>query len=268
MVRKGASRRFRTAQRPVSGGTDPKAIRQVRRKTMSEIHWFDNSQQLAPALAGAVARSLRAVLDERPHAVLAVSGGRSPVPVFEALSGAELDWSRVIVTLVDERWVPESHVASNGALVRAHLLLGLAAKARFVPMYTGDASAAEAEGSLAERFRAMPLPFAAVILGMGDDGHTASLFPGSPQLEAGLALGGTVATAPPCLHQLADVSPTERMSLTLPWILHARRIYLQFGGAAKAEVFQTALSGPSLRTPISYVLAQSRTPVDVFAART
>jgi 6-phosphogluconolactonase len=234
---------------------------------MVDIQWFDDNASLAPALAASVAADLRAVLQTEPQATLAVSGGRSPVPVFEALRDEDLDWARVVVTLVDERWVPETDPASNAALVKTHLLQGRAAAARFVPLYTGDASAKDAEAALAATFKSLPLPFAALILGMGDDGHTASLFPASPNLDAGLALGASVADTPPCLAQVGAVAPTERMSMTLPWILHARRIYLQFGGASKGEVFTAALAEPNRRYPVSFVLTQAQTPVAVFAAR-
>ena len=234
---------------------------------MAEVQWFADNDTLAQALAAAVAADLRSALQEESSVTLAVSGGESPVPVFIALRDADLDWDRVVVTLVDERWVPESDPASNGALVKAHLLQGNAAAARFVPMYTGAATATDGEAGLATTFSSLPRPFAALILGMGEDGHTASLFPGSPQLEAGLALNGTVADTPPCLNQVGAVAPTERMSLTLPWILNARRIYLQFGGASKLAVFNAALSGPNRQFPVSFVLAQTQTPVAVFASR-
>ncbi len=234
---------------------------------MADVQWFDNNDELAPALAAAVAADLRSALQEQSAATLVVSGGRSPVPVFAALREADLEWDRVVVTLVDERWVPETDPASNAALVKTHLLQGRAAAARFVPIYTGAPTAAAAEASLTATFMNLPRPFAALILGMGDDGHTASLFPASPQLEAGLALRGSVGDTPPCLAQVGAVAPTERMSLTLPWILHSRRVYLQFGGASKIEVFNAALAGPTRKYPVSYVLAQALTPVAVFVAR-
>lgn len=231
------------------------------------VHWYSDNASLARALAESVAGDLRAALRDQAVATLAVSGGRSPVPVFEALRSMELEWERVVVTLVDERWVPESDPASNGALVRTHLLQGRAAAARFVPMYNGMPVAADAEAELSQAFAALSTPFAALILGMGDDGHTASLFPNSPQLEAGLALGGTVDNTPACLAQVGSVAPTERMSLTLPWILHARRIYLQLGGESKLSVFEEASLGAERKYPVSFVLAQTQTPVEVFAAR-
>lgn len=234
---------------------------------MVNIHWFEDNAALAPVLAAAVAADLRAVLDSETCATLVVSGGRSPVPVFAALREIDLDWARVVVTLADERWVPETDPGSNAALVKAHLLRDRAGAARFVPLYTGDASAKDAETVLAATLEGLARPFAAVILGMGDDGHTASLFPGSPNLSAGLALDGSVVDTPPCLAQVGAVAPTERISLTLPWILDARRVYLQFGGADKTRVFNAALAGPNRQYPVSFVLAQTCTPVSVFAAR-
>lgn len=228
---------------------------------MLHQHGFGDGQQLAQALALELEATLRAALSEQREVVLAVSGGKSPVPVFEALRDADLDWSRVIVTLVDERWVSASDPASNEALVRQHLLQGRAAAARFVPMFTGQSSARQAEPLLNATFAALPRPFAAVVLGMGDDGHTASLFPDSPQLDAGLA-----ADAPTCLSQVGAAAPTERMSLTLPAILAARKVFVQFAGASKHAVFADAMRGADRRWPISYVLAQMATPVEVFHA--
>jgi len=231
------------------------------------IEWFEDNASLAPALAKAVAERLRLDLETQAEVSFAVSGGRSPVPVFEALRDEDLDWSRVLVTLVDERWVPETDPASNAALVKTHLLQGKAAAAKFLPLYTGEATAASAEARLAQCFAGVPVPFSALILGMGDDGHTASLFPASPQLDAGLALEGSVRTTPPCLAQLGAVAPTERMSLTLPWILAARMVYLQFGGAGKARVYEQASAAVNRLYPVSFVLNQDETPVSVFAAR-
>jgi 6-phosphogluconolactonase len=232
-----------------------------------DIHWFDDHESLAQELASKVATDLRAAMKTGPYVSLAVSGGRSPVAVFNALRKFDLDWARVVITLVDERWVPENDPASNAALVRAYLLQDQVAAARFQPLYTGEKTAKEAEVSLANLFKNVPQPFAALILGMGDDGHTASLFPGSPNLDEGLALGQTAETAPPCLAQVGAVAPTERISLTLPWILNAHRVYLQFGGSSKIEVFETAQNGPNRQYPVSFVLTQQQTPVSVFIAR-
>ncbi|WP_018151110.1 6-phosphogluconolactonase [Leeia oryzae] len=226
------------------------------------FHEFADTRQQAAALAEAMAATLKTHLSMHEKAVIAVSGGKSPVPVFEALRKTDLDWSRVVVTLVDERWVPNDHAASNEALVRQHLLQENAAAATFVPMYNHAASAKAAEADLNTVFADLPLPFALVVLGMGDDGHTASLFPASPALDAGL-----VADAPLCLAQVGAVEPTERMSLTLPAILNAGRVFLQFAGEGKKAVFDLASQQAEKRWPVSFVLAQSSTPVEVFYAR-
>ncbi len=231
--------------------------------------WFEDNASLAPALAAAIANDLRESLAVRDTASLVVSGGRSPVPVFEALREENLDWGRIVVTLVDERWVPETDPGSNAALVKTHLMQGRAASAIFVPVYTGEATAEAAEATLAKRSHLIPAPFDVVILGMGDDGHTASLFPASPNLDRGLAVDSNPAATLPYMAQTGAVAPTERMSLTLPWILAAGKIYLQFGGSSKVEVFNKARSTASKEYPVSFVLTASNTqhPVQVFASR-
>lgn len=235
--------------------------------TTPEIFWFEDNQSLTEALADRIASDLRQAIRQRGHATLLVSGGRSPVPLFANLSLAEIDWSNVTVSLVDERWVDETDASSNAALVRQHLLVNRAADASFIPLYTGAANPREGEQALAETMNRLRLPFTAVILGMGDDGHTASLFPASEQLKAGLALGQRREDTPPCLAQTGAAHPTERMSFTLPWLLDAEHIYLQFGGASKSAVFERAMQAATDELPVSHVLHQSQTPVMVYASR-
>lgn len=234
--------------------------------THLEVHPFDDNNALADALAQSLRQDLEKSIARCGHASLLVSGGRSPVPLFEKLSQTKLDWSKVTLSLVDERWVPETDPNSNAALVKKHLLINHASVARFIPLYTGEASARIAENTLRDIMDELPLPLTAVILGMGDDGHTASLFPGSEQLLEGLALGKTRENTPPCLAQTGSAHPVERISFTLPWILEAERIYLQFGGAGKAAVFEKARTAPSHDFPVSHVLHQNRTPVLVYAS--
>ncbi len=212
----------------------------------------------AADLAARLARDLAGVLGDalaaRGSAVLAVSGGRSPVPLFHALAALPLDWARITVTLVDERFVPPDHADSNAALVRAHLLQGHAAAARFVPLVEADDFAAAAPAG-AERALAAVVARAnrdarsidVAVLGMGDDGHTASLFPGAPEIAAGLNPRNPLdwlAVHPPA-------APHRRISLTLAALLRAGHLRLAISGAAKRAVYDAALQARRDDLPVS-----------------
>lgn len=222
---------------------------------------FTNASTLATHLAAEAAGRLRAAVEARGVASLVVSGGQTPVPMFQALARQSLDWSRVQVTLADERWVTPDAKNSNERLVREHLLVEEAAKARFVPLKTPAPTPFEGQAECARRLAAMGRPFDVVILGMGEDGHTASLFPDAPQLHDLLvpdsdSLVGAVAAT-------GDREP--RMSLSLASLLDARRIFVHLVGDRKAAVLQQALApGPAAALPIRAVLQQDRVPVDIY----
>ena len=215
----------------------------------------------AATLAAAIAADLSAALVRRPAASLVVSGGRTPAPMLAQLATHTLAWSRVQVTLADERWVGLEDAASNERLVRATLLQGPAARARLVGMKNDAPSAATGSAAAWAAIGAMPQPFDVVVLGMGDDGHTASLFPGSAELAAGLDV-----TAPPgCLAVQPPAAPHARLSLNLAALLRARRIYVQISGEGKRRVYERALeAGPVAQMPIRAILRQPGVPVEVY----
>ncbi|EPR15899.1 6-phosphogluconolactonase [Sphingobium indicum IP26] len=226
---------------------------------MPTEHLFVDGALAAADMARRIAMILGDAIAQRGVAAIALSGGRSPRPVLEALSGAALDWDKVIVTLVDERWVAPDHADSNERLVRETLLQGKAAAARFVPMKNGAADAYAGQAECEAAFAALPWPLDIVLLGMGEDGHTASLFPGAAELAEGLSTGAlTLAVTPPA-------APHQRMSMSAAAILASRHIFLQIGGAAKKAVYDRALAGgPVEELPVRVALCQHGVSVEVW----
>lgn len=226
-----------------------------------ERHAFDDKTELARALAEAVAERINAAIAARGHAVIAVSGGTTPARFFMALGKRkDVDWEQVTVTLVDERWVDETSDRSNAGLVNEKMLQGPAAVAHFVPLYSGgEAPDAAAMHRTAEALKAIDGPFAAVVLGMGNDGHTASFFPGGDTLNA--ALTGTA----PVLAIRAPGAEEPRVTLSLDRLLNTDGLYLHIEGEGKSEVLDTALGdGPVEDMPVRAVLRQDKLPVAVF----
>lgn len=221
---------------------------------------YADMESLSRQLATRIAAILGAAIAARGLASLVVSGGRSPVRLFEILRAMPLDWSRVCVALADERWVAAEDEASNERLVRSVLLQDQAVSARFHGLKNGAPTPDLGAVSAWETFARVPRPFDAVILGMGDDGHTASLFPGSPNLPRAL----NRAAAAGCVGMWSPAPPQARLSLNLSALLDSRRIVLMIAGDAKWRTLETARGpGPEEEMPIRAVLRQSRTPVEV-----
>ena len=225
--------------------------------------------ELNVRLAQDIAQRLAAAIQARGLAVLSVSGGKSPVALFEALRVIDIDWSRVRITLVDERCVPCSHPDSNALLVQTHLLQDLAAKAQLVFMVT---SATEPLGAPTEQARAagMALSSAGIadvlVLGMGADGHTASLFPEAPNLADALDMGNTQTCVAMALKNPPANAPYARITQTLAQILSARHIVLPLTGTDKFNTLQQAWNQATPALPISFVLQQTHTPVAIWLA--
>lgn len=216
------------------------------------LETYPSPDALADAAADAVAACLAQGLASRGVASLVATGGRSPGPVYDRLRNADLDWAQVTVTLSDERCVDDDAPESNARLVQERLLQGPAARAVFLPLWPEPRA----------RSLFALLPFDAVLLGMGEDGHIASLIPGSPSLLEGMAeSSGKLTVEVP-----AGVGspPLPRISLTLPTLTDARAIFLLIAGEAKREVIASARAGQDL--PVRALLTQDRVPVRVLWA--
>ena len=225
-------------------------------------HSFTDCQAQAVALAERVADQLRRALDERGRAVLVVSGGSTPKDFFDRLACEKLDWAKVQVSLVDERWVPDSDERSNARLVKTRLLQHAASSAQLVPLYTGDPSPEAGLPKADARIATLPLPFDVVVLGMGEDGHTASFFPGGNHLAEALDLAGSARVLP----MQAPDAGEPRITLTLPTLLETRALYLLVSGERKRDVLADAQLGLGAARdyPVRAVLTQQRVPVAVY----
>lgn len=230
------------------------------------FHHAESALALALDLAGFVAQQLREGLARRAQALLVVSGGSTPMPFFKALSGMALDWSRVYVTLADERWVPSDHADSNERLVREGLLQGLAASARFQPLFNGAVSPEVGQDTVTQALDGLPWPADVVVLGMGGDGHTASLFPHAAELTDALAEGDGPRCLPVAVPAAPNV-PVPRLSLTRRALLDTRHLVIHVTGASKLALIEQAMhDGPVAQWPIRLALRQNQVPCEVFHA--
>ena len=242
------------------------------RVTAAGINWCEaaDKQALATLLSDDIITRLQAAIDSGSGigASLVVSGGSTPAPVFACLSEADIDWSQVKVTLADERWVPPGHPDSNESLVRNTLLVKKAASAQFISLYRDGISPELAVPEVAADLEKMSSPFTVVILGMGNDGHTASLFPDAPgaQLLRAMDLNNTDGLA---LMHPASVEQT-RITLTRRALLNATHRYLHITGEQKCQVLYDAIGSEPNEgyqagmAPVSGLLLESPESVSVF----
>jgi 6-phosphogluconolactonase len=227
-------------------------------------HHASSAAGLAQDLAAHLSQQLREAIRSKGQALLAVSGGKSPIALFEALRSQALDWAKVTVILVDERCVAPEHADSNTDLVRKHLLQDLAAAAEFIPFFDtlteplDDAALDALVDSANRRLAKLPWPIDVAVLGMGEDGHTASLFPAAPGLDQALHSSGPLAWVRPvnALH--------ARLTLTLPALLACRELVIALSGQAKQAIYREALKMSDPALPVSLVLHQQQTPVTVW----
>jgi len=225
-----------------------------------EIVIGEDKQSLAERLAADVAAWLQEGIESRGGATLVVSGGSTPAPFFAALSLRDINWSAVTVTLADERWVPADDALSNEKLIRECLLVNKASSAKFLSVYNGEKTPDDGWQQCDDALRALSRPFDVVILGMGGDGHTASLFPDTKGLEDACDLN----TDRLCWPMHPQHITEARMTLTLPALLDCQRLVLHMTGEGKREVFKQALDGVDL--PIVSVIQAAQSQLKLYWA--
>lgn len=226
---------------------------------MSEWQCYKNTEQLDQALAEHIAARLQDDIASYGQASLAVSGGGTPKNMFRLLSRTELDWSRVGVTLVDERWVGAEHADSNERLVRENLLQNAAVGAHFVSLKSHHDDAGQGLAEVAARLSELQFPLSMVVLGMGGDGHTASWFPQAVNLQQLLQLNNKalLAASDPV------TAPHQRITLTLSAVLNSRDIAIHITGAEKKAVLERA---SAQGYPIAAILQQQQNPATIWWA--
>lgn len=224
---------------------------------------FANGADLAEALATRVADGLAAAIASRGEASIAVSGGSTPKAFFKALSVKDIDWKKVVITLVDERFVPPESDRSNHALVSAMLLQDKAASAKFLPLYHAIADAEDAAFAATTDAKRLARPFDVVILGMGGDGHTASFFPGGDHLEQAL----NPRTPRGVVTMRAEGAGEPRLTFTFSSLQDARLLVLHIEGEAKKPVIDKALvEGAASTLPIGRVIAAAASDTEIYWA--
>ena len=213
---------------------------------------YPDREMLMLRLAQRIASELGESLRSNGRATLSVPGGTTPGPVFDTLSGADLDWSKVAVVLNDERWVSEDSPRSNTRLLRERLLVGRAAAAQLVPLRSDAATPEDGLEALAAGL-APHLPISVLLLGMGEDMHTASLFPGADNLSAALR-----SDAPALMAMRAEAAGEPRITLTAPVLQDAVRVHVLITGAAKRAALERAAKLPAREAPIACVLGDAQ----------
>lgn len=211
---------------------------------------YPSREALMAGLAATIAAELRQALTQGP-ATLSVPGGTTPGPVFDALAQSDLDWARVAVLLNDERWVGEESPRSNTRLLRERLLQGRAAAATLVPLYAPAPQPEDRLEALAQGI-APHLPISVLLLGMGADMHTASLFPGADKLAEALS-----PQAPVLMALRAEAAGEPRITLSAPVLQAARHIHVLITGPDKRAAYERALTLTPTEAPIRVVLDQS-----------
>lgn len=227
----------------------------------AEWHDYDSGAEMAAAVAEHVGRVIDHALDTRGEALVALPGGKSPIPVFECLAAAKIDWSRVTIIPTDDRLVPDTDLLSNFAMIARHFL---PKGAQVLPIVVEGAADYRTAGNSADaQIAGLKWPPDLVWLGVGPDGHTASIFPG-PDLEEAIDGPKTRRIVGLMPDPLPAEAPVARVTLSRAAILSARAILLAFSGADKRAVVERAIKDGALSsTPIGLVLAETENPIAI-----
>jgi 6-phosphogluconolactonase len=215
------------------------------------LQTYPDREMMMLSLADRIAGELGDFLRREGRASLCVPGGTTPGPIFDTLAGVDLDWAKVAVFLNDERWVPEDSPRSNTRLLRERLLTGRAAAAQLVPLYA-PAERPEDRLEALTKGLAPHLPISVLLLGMGADMHTASLFPGADLLDEALS-----DAAPPLMALLAPGAAEPRITLTAPVLKAAMNVHILITGAEKRAAIERAAHLPATEAPVRAVLSHA-----------
>jgi len=202
-----------------------------------DFYSSNNSESLASDLCQCIGEILTEAIRKRGRASIAVSGGTTPIALFKEFSLLSIDWTKIDLTLVDERWVDSKNANSNELLVRTHLIKNKADKVNFIPLKNDSKTAKEGQIYSEKMLRKIRLPFDTVVLGMGSDGHTASLFPCSVELSEAMNLNNSnylISTSP-------KTAPYQRLSLTARVIFDSKNIFLHLNGSSKLDTLESAM---------------------------
>ena len=221
----------------------------------NSITWnnFDSYSQQSLGLAKVVESSVRQLLEKQERVVLCVPGGSTPAGFFQVLSEVPIEWSRVTVLLNDERWVPLDHPQSNEAMLRKNLQRQAAKKVNIVSFYSPNLLIDKGVEAFNRQYSHV-FPLDICVLGMGTDGHTASIFPDMESLDHAINLDQAPALI---VSNVPDKEP--RVSLNLSALLTSNRHYLLIRGEEKKKVLERAASKAIPLLPVSYVLAAANT---------
>jgi len=230
---------------------------------------FDSAEQLNQSLMSDISSNLEQTLQQQNQACLLVSGGSTPHDLYQSLSHHSMPWNKISIAMVDERWVNADHTKSNQSFIQQSLIQDKAAKANFFPMVDASRSVRQqdlqdAAVQINQTYSKLPKK-PICILGMGADGHTASFFPHAKGLDYALSSTNTYCCAIEANQSETTGELTQRLSITLDYLLSSQMIHLLIKGQQKWDIYQQALScEDTYSMPVCAVIKQTKTPVKIY----